>query len=325
MKARTSRAFAPATIANLGSGFDVLGLALEAPGDYAVAIRQKAPGLTFGLVCDFPGVPAEPKRNVAAHVARLFLEEMKPSFGAHLILHKVMPISSGLGSSAASSVAAVVALNDLLPRPLRKPELLRFALEGERLAAGFPHADNAAPSLFGGVSLVLAEDPLEIVALPFVNTIFWVVVHPHCAVRTEAARRLIPKTLPLATAVRQWAHVGGLTAALATGDPKLAGRSIEDAVAEPVRAALIPGFEAVKTAAFLAGATGCTISGSGPSMFAIAASAAAARRIGAAMAEAFRNAAGLSSDVHISRINEVGAVVERLEMYAMPVGAGPPK
>jgi homoserine kinase len=307
MKPRAVRAFAPATIANLGSGFDVLGLALEKPGDSAVARRMREPGLKFSVVTPHEAVPREASSNVAAHVASLLIEETKPPFGVELLLEQLMPVSSGLGRSAASSVAAVMAVNAVLPRPLRKPDLLRFAIEGERMAAGFPHADNVAPSLLGGVCLVLNDDPLEIVPLPIQNRMVWVVVHPHCEVRTKEARDLIPAQIPIATAVRQWACVSALTAALSTGDARLAGRAIEDRVAEPVRSRLIPGFEAVKTAAFTAGATGCTLSGSGPSLFAITSSLPVAREVGVAMSRAFAKAAGLRSDVIISRINLEGA------------------
>lgn len=321
----TVTAYAPATIANVGPGFDAIGLALERPGDRVVAARRREPGLRFSLGSAgdasigahegdvVAGVPAEAARNVAAHVASLLLADRKAPFGIDLTLFKGMPVGSGLGSSAASSVAAAVAVNALLDRPLSRRDLLPFALEGERLASGDPHADNVAPSLLGGACLVLDEDPLDIVSLPLRNTIVWVVVHPRIQVGTREARSLLPSTLPLPTAVRQWAHVAGLTAALATGDVALAGRSLADGVAEPVRSRLIPGFAAVRQAALEAGAAGCSISGSGPSLFAVAGSPESGTAVGRAMAEAFRRDAGLESEVHVSHINETGAVIRREE------------
>ncbi len=336
MTPRRARAFAPATIANLGPGFDALGLALESPGDFAVAERTGEPGLSFSMVrpaterrtgrgraparrpaggrpgADTPAPADEarlhdPARNIAARVARLLLEETKPKFGVRLTLDKRMPIGSGLGSSAASGVAALVAVNALLPKPLPKRDLLRFAVEGERMASGSPHADNAAPCLLGGVQLILRPDPPDVAALPFRNTFHWIVVHPHVVLETKTARRLLPRSLPLATAVHQWAHTAGLAAGLASGDIALVGRSLSDLVAEPVRAALIPGFAAVRSAALASGAVGCSISGSGPSLFAVAATRKLAERAGRAMALAFRSSAGLDADVTLSRINRRGA------------------
>ncbi|HTP79335.1 MAG TPA: homoserine kinase [Bacteroidota bacterium] len=301
--------FAPATIANLGSGFDVLGIAIDAPGDIVTAERTREPGLSFRTRSRFESVPAEPKNNVAAHVASLFLQETKPQFGVKMLLDKKMPIGSGLGSSAASSVASVVAVNKLLPRPLHKKDLLRFAVEGERMASGAPHADNAAPSLLGGACLIRSYEPLDVVPIPVRNTLIWVVVHPQIVVRTEEARNILPRAITLRTAVYQWGNISGLTIGLASGDPTLVGKCVEDAIAEPVRANLIPGFREVKRDALRAGAYGCSISGSGPSVFAVADSFSSGRRIAASMQKAFRRAAGIRSEAYISLINKKGAVV----------------
>ncbi|HEY4611778.1 MAG TPA: homoserine kinase [Bacteroidota bacterium] len=309
MPFRRVKVYAPATVANLGSGFDVLGLAIDKPGDIVIAERTEKPGLAFSVRSANRDVPGDAKNNVAAHVALLLLQEFKPPFGIKMTLHKKMPIGSGLGSSAASSVASVVAVNALLDKPLKKIDLLRFAVEGERKASGAPHADNAAPSLLGGACLIRSYEPLDVVSIPIVNSIFWVVVHPHVIVRTEDARSILPKAVTLQTATRQWGNISGLTIGLATGNVALVGKCVEDQIAEPVRANLIPGFNDVKQAAIAAGAYGCSISGSGPSMFAVADSERSARAIGSAMKKTFATAAGVACEVYVSRINKTGAKI----------------
>jgi homoserine kinase len=306
---RKVRVFAPATIANLGSGFDVLGIAIDQPGDVVVAERHSATGLEFGVRTKHDDVPVDPHANVAAHIASLMLEEFHPPFGVKMLLEKRMPIGSGLGSSAASSVAAAVAINALLPRPLERRDLLRFAMEGERKASGSAHADNAAPCLLGGACLIRKYDPLDVISIPIKRSIVWVVVHPHTVIRTEVARSMLPKAITLQTAIRQWGNISGLTVGLAVGDAALVGACVEDAVAEPVRAKLIPGFTEVKEAALRAGAYGCSISGSGPSMFAVTSSVRTANSVARAMKTMFMRAAGIECETFVSRINRVGAQV----------------
>lgn len=307
MTPRAVKTFAPATISNLGPGFDVLGVAINKPGDCVVACRQKESGLSFSVKTPYLEVPQDPQKNVGAFVAHLMLRELNPPFGVRMVLQKLMPIGSGLGSSAASSVASAVAFNALLPKPLGKPDLLRFILEGERVACGSAHADNAAPSLLGGACLIRSYDPLDVVPIPIDRSLVWIVVHPHVVVLTKNARTILPRRIPLHSAVRQWGNVAGLVVALSTGNQSLIKRCIEDVVVEPVRAPLIAGFDEVKIAALDAGALGCSISGSGPSVFSIAASMQNARTISAAMVRAFRRATGGKSDIFISRTNMHGA------------------
>jgi homoserine kinase len=254
-------------------------------------------------------VPVDAQSNVAAHVAMLMLDEFHPPFGVKMVLEKRMPIGSGLGSSAASSVAAVVAVNALLPRPLERKDLLRFAMEGERKASGSAHADNAAPCLLGGACLVRTYEPLDVISIPIKQSIVWVVVHPHTVIRTEVARSMLPKAITLQTAVRQWGNISGLTVGLAAGDAALVGACVEDAVAEPVRAKLIPGFAEVKEAALRAGAHGCSISGSGPSMFAVTSSVRTANVVAKTMKNMFKRAAGIECETYVSRINRAGAKI----------------
>jgi homoserine kinase len=307
MKPRSVKTYAPATISNLGPGFDTLGVAINSPGDTVVARRRSDPGLGFSVATNDTAVPHDVKKNVASYVATLLLSERRPSFGIEMVLHKSMPIGSGLGSSAASSVAAAVAVNALLAKPLGKADLLPFILEGERLACGSAHADNAAPSLLGGGCLIRSYDPLDVVPFPVNHSLIWIVVHPNTEVLTKKARTILPEQIPLRSAIRQWGNVAGLVLGLATGDRDLIRRCVEDVVAEPLRAQLIPGFYDVKRAALAAGALGCSISGSGPSVFAIASSMERARAIGTTMAKGFRLAANVQSSVYISRTNGIGA------------------
>lgn len=307
-------AFAPASISNLGSGFDVIGLALERPGDYVVAERTEKRGVHLvGVDGDNGALPRDARKNVATYVASLMLKDLKPKTGIAVTVHKQMPIGSGLGSSAASAVAAAVAVNALLGNPLTKEQLLPYAIEGEHFVSGAGHPDNVSPSLFGGVTLIRGTKNLDVVHLPFPSKILWIVVHPHIEIRTAYARSILPRNVPLVKAVHQWGNVGGLVAGFCTGDVKLLARSIEDLIVEPVRARLIPGFRRVKSAAMKAGALACSISGSGPSMFALVQTQADAKRVGKAMQKVFRDAAGLKSDLIMSRINEEGArVVSRV-------------
>jgi homoserine kinase len=309
LKRKTVKVFAPATIGNVGSGFDVIGIALHEPGDIVVASRTKPEGVHFALrkTTRAVSLPTEATKNVAGYVAQLMMDEFKPGFGVKLTLHKGMPVGSGLGSSAASSVASVVAVNMLLSKPLKRRDLLRFALEGERLATGFPHADNVAPCLLGGAQLIRRYHPLDVVSLSVRNTIVWVVVHPHLIVHTREARAVLPKNISLSSAIHQWGNVAGLVTGLARGDASLVGKCVEDVIVEPRRAHLIAGFHEAQRAAFTAGALGCTISGSGPSMFAVASSMRAAKNIARAMKHSFACSANARCDVFLSTINMTGA------------------
>ena len=307
MTERIVKSFAPATISNLGPGFDIIGVAIHAPGDVVIAARRREPGLLFRVQTCQTHVPGSARKNVAAYVARLLLQELKPAFGVELELQKFMPIGSGLGSSAASAVAAAMAVNALLPKPLARQALLGFALEGEKFACGSVHADNVAPSLLGGAQLIRSYTPLDVIRVPVHHSLVWVVVHPHIVVMTKKARALLPHRVALKSAVRQSGNVAGLILGLTTGDEGLLNRSVEDVIVEPVRARLLSGFTEVKHAALRAGALGCSISGSGPSVFAIASSLQRAKTISRSMTKAFKQSAGVECDVFVSRTNDEGA------------------
>jgi len=302
------RVFAPATVANVASGFDVLGFALESPGDAALLTRTGEKGVRVRSITGDDGrLPTDPKKNTAAVAAAAFLERIGNPFGVDVELEKRMPLSSGLGSSAASAVAAVAAANLLAGTPMSPTELLPFTIEAERVACGSAHADNVAPSMLGGFVLIRSYDPLDVVRLPVPAGLSCAVVHPHTELRTEDARRVLKKEIRLSDATRQWGNLAALVAALYNGDLGLLGRSLQDVVAEPARSLLIPGFDRVKGAALAAGALGCSISGSGPSIFALCARAEDSSRVGNAMVDAFR-AAGLASDLYLSAVNPKGPV-----------------
>jgi homoserine kinase len=305
------RVFAPATIANIGPGFDVLGLALSRPGDVLDAEFCDAPGVEIVEVTGDAGrLSREPLKNVASRAALDVLRRAGSEKGLRLWLHKQMPLASGLGSSGASSAAGAVAANELLGRPLSPWEVVLSAVEGECAASGSPHADNVAPSVLGGFVLVRSSDPFEIVQLPVPAGLRIAVVHPHCQVSTADARRLVQeRTYGLDAIVPNIGNVASLVAALYRGDLGLLGRSVDDRIIEPLRATLIPGFAAVKSAALAAGALGCSIAGSGPSVFAFADADAAAERVGLAMQAAFKTTAGLDSDLFWGEVSTQGARV----------------
>ena len=309
------RVFAPATLSNLGPGFDVLGLALEQPGDLVDAEWSDRPGVEIaGIRGNADGLTTDPTRNVVGIAAtaalRLFDADAsgeRPP-GVRLGLDKRMPLASGLGSSAASSVAGALAVSELLGGALDRSQLVASALEGERAVSGGVHADNVAPCVTGGLVLIRSYDPLELLSLPVPEALRVAVVRPHTAVATAEARRLVAeRRFAIADAVANLGQLGAMITALHRSDLDLLGRSISDALVEPIRAPLVPGFAEVQRAALEAGALGCSLSGSGPSVFAFAASDEQARALAARMCERFRSAAGLECDSFAGGVNMRGA------------------
>jgi homoserine kinase len=308
---RRIRVFAPATVANIGPGFDVLGLALSSPGDLLDAELVDAPGVEIVEVTGDDGrLSRDATKNVVGLAAADVLRRAGSAKGLRLWLHKRMPFASGLGSSGASSAAGAVAANEMLGRPLSPRDVVLSAMEGECAASGTAHADNVAPSVMGGIVLVRSYDPFEMVELPVPDGLRIAVVHPHCQVPTSEARRLVKeRAYGLDVIVPNIGSIAALVAALYRGDLPLLGRSIDDRIIEPLRATLIPGFVAVKDAALGAGAFGCSIAGSGPSVFAFAGSDASAQCVGEAMQMAFKNAASLDSDLFWGKVSTEGARV----------------
>jgi len=306
MSSESVRVFAPATVANVACGFDVLGFAVNQPGDEVIAQLTKKPGVRLTKISGDDGLlPTEPEKNTAGIAVQRMLEHLDSSAGFDIELHKKMPLSSGLGSSAASAVASVVAVNYLLGEPLNNLELLPFVIESERAACGSPHADNAAPALLGGFTLIRSYDPLEVLRLPVPDSLYCTLLHPDVEVLTGHARKLLPPDVPLRDAVTQWGNLGGFITALHCSDYELLGRSIQDVIVEPVRSKLIPAFTDLKQAALDSGALGCNISGSGPSMFALSTSESSANSIAEAMAQVCSDR-GIKNQTYVSAINTVG-------------------
>ena len=303
-------AYAPATVSNVACGFDVLGFALDEPGDIVMAAPVDTPGVSIvEIIGDEGRLPRDAARNTAGAAVEALLRHLQTTRGIALTIHKGLPLESGIGSSGASAVAAVVATNELLGRPASTDVLLASAMAGERVGCGAVHPDNVAPALLGGFVLARQVVPPDMVRLPVPEGLACALLHPRFSIHTGTARALLGDTLPLATAIRQWANLGALVAALHTGDLALLSRALEDVVAEPKRAGLVPGFYAVKQAALDAGALGCSLSGSGPSMFALAPSMAAAAAAGEAMQRTFAAHSNAGSDLFVSPVGRAGARV----------------
>jgi len=301
------RAFAPATVANAVSGFDVLGFALQEPGDTVIAKPSEIPGIQIAPLQDsYRNLPTDPRLNTAGVAVQALLDSQNLSVGVDLVIIKGVPIVGGMGSSASSAVAAVVAVNDLFELGISTLDLLPFILESEKAATGVPHADNAAPSLLGGFTLIHSLNPIDVISLPTPESFFCAIVHPDLHIKTKDAREILPKSVSLSTATKQMGHIASFVSGLYTEDMEIIRRSFIDEIAEPHRSKLIPGYDAVKSAAISLGALGCGISGSGPSMFALCANQELAQKAGEAMVGAF-HAVGLMSELFISKISSQGA------------------
>jgi homoserine kinase len=302
-------AFAPATVSNVACGFDVLGFALASPGDEVVARPQPSGVAIDDIIGDNGRLPRAAARNTAGVAAQALLTAAGERRGVALTIRKGLPLASGLGGSAASAAAAVVAVDALFELHTPLKTLIACALEGERLGAGSAHADNIAPSICGGFVLVRCPNPPDIVRLPVPIGLTAVVVHPDLEIETARARALLGDSVPLSDAIQQWANLGALVDGLHRGDFAQISRSLEDTIAEPRRAPLVPGLAAIKRAAVAAGALGCSLSGSGPSLFALCRVEADARRVAEAMEKAVAAEIGGESQTYVSSIAPHGARV----------------
>jgi homoserine kinase len=312
---RSAKAFAPATVSNVAVGFDILGFAVEAAGDEVTVTLTEEQSVRVVEVVDTTGtlpegaISLDPAQNTATVGLLKLLEDLRPGFGFDVSVRKGIALGSGMGGSAASAVAALVAANSLLDSPLPKESLLAYALAAEVVACGASHPDNAAPSLFGGLTLIVSTDPVRYVRLPVPRGLLTVLVHPHVRVDTRDSRAVLQPTVPLADHVRQSAHLAGLVAACYTDDLELLRNCLEDIVIEPQRAALIKGFAQVKRAALAAGSLGTSISGSGPSVFALVDSEETAERVREVMVEAFKSSGVVEVDAWVSPVSCEGARV----------------
>lgn len=302
-------AFAPATVANVSCGFDIMGFAIKGTGDKVTislqSVTADSPVLLSGPYSHL--IPSDRNKNTAGVAVNAYL---KATGNARLIvgiaLEKNMPLGSGMGSSAASSAAAVFALNHLLGDPLITHELIPFAMEGERIACGSAHADNVAPALLGGFVLIRSYSPLDIISIPCPEELYCALVHPHIELQTTDARRILKNDISMADVIKQSANAASFMVALLQKDHDLLGRSMHDLLAEPRRTQLIPGFDSAKQNALNAGAIGCGISGSGPSVFALCKGESTANLVAKGIQQGFFEA-GLGSDMFVSPLNAPGA------------------
>ncbi|MBT8182769.1 MAG: homoserine kinase [Eudoraea sp.] len=298
------KVFCPATIANISCGFDVLGLALEAIGDEMIVQKTKEPGIRISKITG-QSLPLATLDNVAGVAGLAFLKESNYPGGFEIEIHKKIKAGSGIGSSAASAAGAVWAMNELLDKPYTPIELVKFAMLGEALASGVAHADNVAPALYGGFTLVRSYEPLDIIKINTPPELFASVIHPQIEVKTSDSRKILKTSITLKDGIRQWGNVGGLVSGLFLEDYDLIGRSLVDHIIEPIRSMLIPGFSDVKSETMKAGALGTGISGSGPSIFALSKGKATAEKVAEAMRNVYINI-GVDYDVYVSKINTKG-------------------
>ncbi len=298
------RLFCPATVANLSCGFDILGLCLENIGDEMVISKTEKPGVRITRITGGE-LPFETEKNVAGVAALAMLAQWQTDFGFEIEIDKKIRTGSGIGSSAASAAGAVFGINELLGRPFDPKDLVWFAGWGENLASGSYHADNVAPALLGGFTLIRGYDPIDIIRIESPPELIVVIIHPKIEVKTAEARAILKQEVALKTAIAQWGNVGGLIAGLYTNDYDLIGRSLHDGVAEPYRKKLIPGFDDAKKAALAHGALGAGISGSGPSIFALCRGIAKAESVATAM-RAVYDKIGVGYDAYISPVNPDG-------------------
>lgn len=304
------KVFAPATVANVVCGFDVLGFAINAPGDEVIMRKVSAPGVRITKITGDEGrLPIDPKKNTVSASVQHYLNHIgRPDMGLEIELHKKMPIGSGLGSSSASTVAGLFAINTLMDGLLSNSELIPFAMKGEELACGYGHADNVAPALLGGFVLIRSYEPLDILPLPFPELLYAAVVYPEVDVPTKDAREMIRSKVLLKDAVTQMGNVAGLVSGLFLKDYDLIGRSMQDVLIEPIRSILIPDFYRMRELALENGAISFGISGSGPSVFALCKTQETAVKITATL-QTQLNSSGINSLSFVSKVNSAGPQV----------------
>lgn len=298
------KVFCPATIANVSCGFDVLGLALDSVGDEMTIRKTSEKGIRITKIKG-QELPLETENNVAGVAGLAFLEKSDYEGGFEIEIDKRIKPGSGIGSSAASSSGAVWAMNELLGRPFTKLELVQFAMQGEKLASDVAHADNVAPAIYGGFTLVRSYEPLDIIPIPTPSELYATVIHPQIEIKTSDSRKILKTTISMQQGIRQWGNLGGLVAGLFQNDYDLIGRSLHDHIVEPIRSILIPAFDDIKANALKAGALGSGISGSGPSIFALSKGEKIAQKVAESMKETYQTI-GVDFDIHISKVNSQG-------------------
>lgn len=296
--------FSPATVANVSCGFDVLGFCLDTIGDIMVVRKTEKKGISITKIVGYD-LPLDVTKNVAGVSALAMIADAQPDFGFEMEIYKNIKPGSGIGSSSSSAVGSVFAINELLGRPYNKTQVTDFAMKGEALASGSEHADNLAPGIFGGFTLVKSTSPLEILQLPTPKDIYATIIHPQIEIKTSDARAILPKTFPLKDVITQWANLGSFVHAMHTCDYGLLKRSLHDVIIEPHRNRLIPHFEAVKMAALEHGALGVGISGAGPSIYTLSKGIENAKNVEKAMQEVYSKTP-IAFETYVSRINTDG-------------------
>lgn len=300
------KVFAPATVANVTCGFDILGFAVDQPGDEITLRKSNSNQVKIlKITGDGGALPLDADKNTCSVVIKKFLKDLDSDQGIDIYLDKKMPLGSGLGSSAASSVAAIYAINELLGNPKKLEDLLPYAMEGERVACGAAHADNVAPGLYGGFVLIRSYDPLDVIRLKTPHELYATLVHPHIEVKTKDAREILRKQIYLKDSVKQSGNVAGLITGLLTSDYDLISRSMHDHIVEPIRSILIPGYDEVRNAAMEVGALGSGISGSGPSIFALSNQREIAELIALEMKKIYTGFE-IESETYVSKVNQIG-------------------
>jgi homoserine kinase len=306
MSIESIKVFAPASVSNVGPGFDILGFALNEPGD-EIILRKSSDGKVKidSITGDDGKLPYDVEKNTASVAIKSLMDKYQITDGVSIEVNKKMGLGSGLGSSAASAVGAVFAFNELFELKLSREDLLPHALAGEFVASKAIHADNVAPSLYGGFILIRGYDPIDIIKINSPKDLFCTVIYPDIEIKTSEAREILPKEVSLKNVISQTGNVSALIYGLATSDYSLISRSLKDVIIEPVRSKLITGYDEIKIAAIEAGAIGCGISGSGPSMFALSNSEEVANKI-AFETKRVVTELGLKSVTYVSQVNQVG-------------------
>jgi len=302
---KSIRISAPSSVSNLGCGFDILGFALENPFDEMIIRVNSTNNIRIKNLNQYNITPENPNKNVAGVAVQAMLDKLKTRQGFDIDINKQIKPGSGIGSSAASSTGAVFAVNELLNNPLEKKDLVSFAMAGEYVASGSEHADNVAPALLGGIILIRDYQPLDIIEIDPPEELYCVLVHPQIEIKTSEAREILHKNVPLKDAINQWGNVGGLVTGLLRSDYDLISRSIKDHIIEPQRSKLISGYDMLKKSAMDAGSLGCNISGSGPSVFALAKGLKSAQEVLQAMKNQYAEE-NIDFKTYISGINASG-------------------
>ncbi len=299
--------FCPATIANISCGFDVLGLCLETVGDEMIIRKSNVQGIKIKKIVG-EDLPLETSKNVAGVAALALLDAIDYKFGFEIEIYKNIKPGSGIGSSAASAAGAVFGINELLGKPFTRKELVEFAMKGEAIASGSEHADNVAPAILGGITLVRSSAPLDIIKIESPSELFATVIHPQIELKTSEMRAVLQPMIPLKSAILQWGNLGGLIAGFYTSDYELIGRSLHDEIVEPLRGPFIPKFDVIKKTALENGALGSGISGSGPSIFALSKGIETANRIAKAMFVIYEDM-NMPFEIHVSKVNPEGVKI----------------